>query len=66
MLNGGSLFDRNVVQLVVQDPYQSFNPSVKVKTSFRENVRAASELCKNFGLDAALLERLPRELSGGE
>lgn len=63
-------------QLVFQNPASSFDPRMRVATSLAEPIRAierrspsTSELVhrlKQVGLDADVLDRYPRQLSGGQ
>ena len=63
------------IQMVFQDPMGSFHPRRRISASIREAVRnlcgrdsgvEMEELCALVGLDPALAERYPRELSGGQ
>lgn len=67
------------MQMVFQNALHSFNPRRRVKSSLEENLarlvpelgqkeRALriEELLRQVGLDAELIERFPRELSGGQ
>jgi ABC-type dipeptide/oligopeptide/nickel transport system ATPase subunit len=63
------------IQMVFQDPMGSFHPRRRVSASIREAVRSLcgrgsgvdmEELCALVGLNPALAERYPRELSGGQ
>ena len=63
------------IQMVFQDPMGSFHPRRRISASIREAVRSLcgrdagvemEELCALVGLDPALAERYPRELSGGQ
>ena len=60
------------LQMIFQDACSSFDPRMKLKTSVVEAVKG--EICEEdrncllerLGLDAALLEKRPAELSGGQ
>lgn len=66
------------VQLVFQDVYSSFNPSLSLKASLLEPLEIHSVLTKkekiqkvltlvdSVGISKELIEKTPRELSGGE
>ncbi|MDR1118763.1 MAG: ABC transporter ATP-binding protein [Bifidobacteriaceae bacterium] len=60
-------------QLVFQNPYASLNPTLTVRATLKEALRAtggtperADELMRLAGLDQALADRKPAKLSGGE
>ena len=69
---------RSSIQMVFQDPYSSFDPTSPMSRSVieprvaveslsrRERQVAARELFELVGLRAALLDRYPNELSGGQ
>jgi len=68
---------RTAVQFVFQDPWASLNPHLTILESLAEPLRAArwspaarrarvAEVLEEVSLDAALAERHPRQLSGGQ
>jgi oligopeptide/dipeptide ABC transporter ATP-binding protein len=68
---------RRGVQMVFQDTHSSLNPRKRIRTILREAVAASglaksaltsriTELLRQVGLDAQLLNRYPHELSGGQ
>ncbi|MEO1103813.1 MAG: ABC transporter ATP-binding protein, partial [Pseudomonadota bacterium] len=70
--------ERTAVQMVFQDPLASFNPRKTIARALSDPLRClkrldrarigarTAELLADVGLDAALGERLPHELSGGQ
>lgn len=67
------------IQMVFQNPVASFDPRIKLKKSLRDNVcelcphipvslreELIKDLLAEVGIPAELLERYPRELSGGQ
>ncbi|HET7015074.1 MAG TPA: ATP-binding cassette domain-containing protein [Streptosporangiaceae bacterium] len=83
-LAGEPLFDRSardrarLIQLIFQDPYQSLNPRLTVKSVLAEAIRVHAlrpreaiaarvrELVHLVGLPESALEARPRSLSGGQ
>jgi oligopeptide/dipeptide ABC transporter ATP-binding protein len=69
---------RRKMQLVFQDPYSSFDPMTTIAASIGEALRVhtdldaggrrerTGELLEQTGLSARLMDRRPRELSGGQ
>lgn len=69
---------RRKMQMIFQDPYSSFDPRVTVGNSIAEpllvhfrvkradRLTAAAALLERVGMSAIDLNRLPRELSGGQ
>jgi peptide/nickel transport system ATP-binding protein len=68
---------RSHAQMVFQDPVGSLNPALSLKRSIEEPLAAkgvgkrdraavVSELARQAGLDPGLLERRPKEVSGGQ
>lgn len=54
------------VQLIHQHPEKAINPRWKMKQMLAEAKQTDKELLRKLGVEAAWLERYPRELSGGE
>lgn len=70
---------RSRIQLILQDPYASINPRMRVArvveepldahravVGRRERRRRVEELLEEVGLDARFADRYPHELSGGQ
>ena len=69
---------RREMQIVMQDPYSSLNPRMRVREIVTEPLEIhkrvtpqvceerARELMKSVGLDASALNRYPHEFSGGQ
>lgn len=69
---------RREIQVVFQDPMESFDPRYRVKTSVEEGMRhltdwsrtrrreRAREVMDQVGLGSSLLDRYPHQLSGGQ
>lgn len=68
---------RNIAQMIFQDPYRSFNPSLTVGESIIEGllnrkvprdtaIKQAAELLSRVSLDRSALDRYPSAFSGGE
>ncbi|MDR2906084.1 MAG: ATP-binding cassette domain-containing protein [Helicobacteraceae bacterium] len=56
---------------IFQDPYTSFSPTYKIARQIADvaevkSLGGAEALCDRLGVDFALLERKPHELSGGQ
>ena len=65
----------SAAQMVFQDPYDSFNPRMKMRKTLlqviklyhqRDHQNILSKLCKQVDLNDELLDRYPDELSGGQ
>lgn len=54
------------VAFVPQNPFTALSPLTKIKDQFFVSAQKRLELCRNVGLEPALLERFPSELSGGQ
>ncbi|MDR2601934.1 MAG: ATP-binding cassette domain-containing protein [Spirochaetaceae bacterium] len=54
------------VQLILQHPEKAVNPRFKMKDVLEEAGVGVSEALEKFGVEKSLLNRFPRELSGGE
>lgn len=54
------------VALVVQNPFTALSPLTKIKKQFFVPKERIEQLFGELGLDLALLERYPPELSGGQ
>jgi peptide/nickel transport system ATP-binding protein len=54
------------VALIPQNPFTSLSPLTKIKKQFFVDRDRIEELFGEVGLDVALLERFPPELSGGQ
>ncbi|MDH4944486.1 ATP-binding cassette domain-containing protein [Sulfurimonas sp. C5] len=54
------------VALVVQNPFTALSPLTKIKKQFFAPKERIEQLFNELGLDLALLERFPPELSGGQ
>ncbi len=54
------------LSLVPQNPFTALSPLTKIKKQFFAKKERVLELFEAVGLDAALLERFPPELSGGQ
>ena len=53
---------------VFQDPYSSFHPSYKLIDQIKDvaSIEGLESYCESMHFDAALLQKLPHELSGGQ
>ena len=54
------------LSLVPQNPFTALSPLTKIKKQFFADKARVEELFEEVGLDKALLERFPPELSGGQ
>ncbi len=54
------------VALVVQNPFTALSPLTKIKKQFFAPEKRIEQLFDELGLDLALLDRYPPELSGGQ
>ena len=54
------------LSLVPQNPFTALSPLTKIKKQFFSKRERVEELFDSVGLDKALLERFPPELSGGQ
>lgn len=54
------------VQLICQHPEQAINPRWRLRQVLEESGPLREELLGELGIEAAWLDRFPRELSGGE
>jgi len=54
------------LSLVPQNPFTALSPLTKIKKQFFADQTRVEELFEEVGLDKALLERFPPELSGGQ
>lgn len=54
------------VSLVPQNPFTALSPLTKIKKQFFSDEKRVHDIFKEVGLDIALLERFPPELSGGQ
>ncbi len=54
------------LSLVPQNPFTALSPLTKIKKQFFSDKARVEELFEEVGLDKALLERFPPELSGGQ
>ena len=72
LLDGKLLKTRKNFQIVFQNPFNSFDPTRKIKFSINEIIKlnkanvSLEELAKKVGVDISLLDKFPYELSGGE
>ncbi len=68
LLNGESLPQKGVcpVQLIYQHPEQAINPRWRLRKVLEESGTLREDVLASFGIEAAWLDRFPRELSGGE
>lgn len=72
LLDGKLLKTRKNFQIVFQNPFNSFDPTRKIKFSINEIIKlnkanvSLEELTKKVGVDISLLDKFPHELSGGE
>lgn len=72
LLDGKLLKTRKNFQIVFQNPFNSFDPTRKIKFSINEIIKlnkanvSLEELAKKVGVDISLLDKFPHELSGGE
>lgn len=71
-LDGERLKNRKDFQVVFQNPFNSFDPTRKIKFSINEVLKLngveanLEELANKVGVDISLFDKYPRELSGGE
>lgn len=63
-----SNFDLNfqTIGFIPQNPFTSLSPMTKIKDQFFCNEKRKEELLSLVGLDTSLLNRFPKELSGGQ
>jgi len=54
------------IAFVPQNPFTALSPLTKIKDQFFVGETKMLALCKSVGLERALLERFPPELSGGQ
>ena len=54
------------IALVPQNPFTALSPLTKIKKQFFSDAKRVDDIFKEVGLDSALLERFPPELSGGQ
>lgn len=72
LLDGKLLKTRKNFQIVFQNPFNSFDPTGKIKFSINEIIKlnkvnvSLEELAKKVGVDISLFDKFPHELSGGE
>lgn len=72
LLDGKLLKTRKNFQIVFQNPFNSFDPTGKIKFSINEIIKlnkanvSLEELSKKVGVDISLFDKFPHELSGGE
>ena len=69
---------RSAMQFVFQDPYGAFDPKMRLRTSLDaplrhhgmkdkdERAERIAEMLERVGLEAEILDRFPRECSGGQ
>lgn len=71
-LDGEKLKNRKDFQVVFQNPFNSFDPTRKIRFSINEILKLngveanLEELANKVGVDISLFDKYPRELSGGE
>lgn len=71
-LDGKNLKSRKEFQVVFQNPFNSFDPTRKIRFSIDEILKLngveanLEELANKVGVDISLFDKYPRELSGGE
>lgn len=71
-LDGEKLKNRKDFQVVFQNPFNSFDPTRKIRFSINEilSLNAVEinleELANKVGVDTSLFDKYPKELSGGE
>lgn len=71
-LDGKNLKSRKDFQVVFQNPFNSFDPTRKIKFSINEILKLngvevnLEELANKVGVDTSLFDKYPKELSGGE
>lgn len=58
--------DKNTLALVPQNPFTALSPLTKIRKQFFTPQERVEELLNEVGLDIALLDRFPPELSGGQ
>lgn len=72
LLDGKTLKNRKNFQIVFQNPFNSFDPKRKIKSSISEIMKLngtefnLKEMAKKVGISYEFLEKYPFELSGGE
>ena len=54
------------ISFVPQNPFTALSPRTKIKNQWFESIEVAKELFGSMGLDIALLDRYPSQLSGGQ
>lgn len=64
--SGIKLGTQDDVALVVQNPFTALSPLTKIKKQFFVSQERIENLFAELGLELALLERYPPELSGGQ
>lgn len=71
-LDGEKLKNRKNFQVVFQNPFNSFDPTRKIRFSINEILKLngvevnLEELANKVGVDTSLFDKYPKELSGGE
>lgn len=71
-LDGEKLKSRKDFQVVFQNPFNSFDPTRKIRFSINEILKLngvevnLEELANKVGVDTSLFDKYPKELSGGE
>lgn len=71
-LDGEKLKNRKDFQVVFQNPFNSFDPTRKIRFSINEILKLngvevnLEELANKVGVDTSLFDKYPKELSGGE
>ena len=71
-LDGEKLKNRKDFQVVFQNPFNSFDPTRKIRFSINEILELngvevnLEELANKVGVDTSLFDKYPKELSGGE
>lgn len=71
-LDGEKLKNRKNFQVVFQNPFNSFDPTRKIRFSIDEILSLngveinLEELANKVGVDTSLFDKYPKELSGGE
>lgn len=71
-LDGEKLKNRKNFQVVFQNPFNSFDPTRKIRFSINEILKLngvevnLEKLANKVGVDTSLFDKYPKELSGGE
>lgn len=71
-LDGEKLKNRKDFQVVFQNPFNSFDPTRKIRFSINEILKLngvevnLEKLANKVGVDTSLFDKYPKELSGGE